>query len=136
MDSHVVIEAGKEYEHRSGGQYKCLYCKSDSTFVLEREEDCWTVEVYGVYMDRDNKIYWDYIKGGYYKCAHCSNPAVRNLRVSSCSIMPVCENCSDDYAMCGVCGYALPSEELINRGDRWVCENCYDITDELEWHRR
>lgn len=66
MGKYIDLEVGKVYELRAGGFYKCLERLSNVGYLLRRPNDGWTCEAYGVQMNDEGKIHWNYSLGGYF----------------------------------------------------------------------
>ena len=67
---NVVLETGKVYRNRGGGEFRCIsprylpYAKGEAR--MENVKTGWTFLAHGVQMYPDGTIEWDYSSGGYF----------------------------------------------------------------------
>lgn len=65
----VVLLVGADYQHRNGCTYRCLECRSDSSFVV-RSPKGWTCIAHNVWQQEDGLIWWDYSVDGHFERAN------------------------------------------------------------------
>lgn len=65
MDRYVILKEGAVYDHSNGGQYRCLGI-TESTAMLERISDGWTLVAHGTRMDEHGLICWNGSTGGHW----------------------------------------------------------------------
>lgn len=66
MKQEVWLEPGKVYRNRCGDDYLCKSVKEDSSAILERLSDRWTLVAHGAGLYPDGTIEWDYSTGGFW----------------------------------------------------------------------
>lgn len=67
---NAVLEAGRIYQNRGGGKFRCLISwgghGQESRAVVRNIDSGWRCTAHGITMYEDGTIEWDYSAGGFF----------------------------------------------------------------------
>ena len=67
MKRHAVLEVGKTYKNRGGGEFRCLAALTDDKYVLVNVKSHWRLTAHTITMYDDGTIEWDYSTDGFFE---------------------------------------------------------------------
>ena len=67
MKRNTVLEIGKVYKNRGGGEFRCLDSYNDDSFCLVNTKSHWRLTAHNITMYDDGTIEWDYSSNGFFE---------------------------------------------------------------------